>query len=189
MSDDNKSVVDTTPKADAETLARLQKLEEENTKFKNEIKEIAGKRDELKGKLKEIEDKKLIDEGDTKKILGEREKELSELKTQFETVKKKADEFDSYKQTKREGLLAQIKDPDLKLVANEIQGLDKLETFVNKLNPTKIPDVDNGNAGGGTDLTDEQKADAKELGLSDKDYLAVMSHREKAKEKNKLKKD
>jgi phage I-like protein len=160
--------------------AELARLKAENEKFKGEIKTIAGTRDELKSKLKEIEDGKLIEDGKTKELLIEREKELAELKTQFETTKSKAEEYELYKKTKREGLLAELPDEESKTIASDLS-LDKLELFVKKTKGTKPIDVDSGNAGGSLKLTDEQKADAERLGLSEKDYIEVMEHRNKNK--------
>ena len=169
--EDSKPVVDTTKEA---ADAELAKLKAENEKFKNEIKEIAGKRDEFKSKLKAIEDSKLIDEGKKDELLKQKETELTELKTQFDAVKAKADEFDTYKQTKRDGLLAKIPDEKLRKVANEIQGLDSLEMFVETINGEKPATTDNGNAGGAVKLSDAQKKEAEELGLSEEDYIEVI---------------
>jgi len=159
MSDDNKNELDNSKNSvDTEKLA---KLESENEKFKNEIREIAKTRDELKGKLKEIEDSKLIANGEAQKLLELREKELGEIKVNFELVKKQADEYESYKQKKREGLLAEIEDTELKEIAQDLS-LDKLEIFVKKNKGVKLPDVDNGNAGGKLNLTDDERAEVEQ---------------------------
>lgn len=181
--EDSKPVTDVTKEA---ADAELAKLKIENEKFKNEIKDIAGKRDEFKSKLKAIEDGQKMADGKKDELLTEKDKELNDLKTELATVKAKADEFDTYKQTKRDGLLAEIKDEDLKTVANEIQGLDSLEKFVKKINGEKPPDIDNGNAGKAVSLSEEQKAEAAELGMTDDMYIEVMIPRnEKLKNKKK----
>lgn len=180
--EDSKPVVDTTQQA---ADAELAKLKAENEKFKSEIKEIAGKRDEFKSKLKEKEDAEKMAGGKKDELLSEKEKELNELKTQFDSVKAKADEFDLYKQTKREGLLAEIQDEELKTVANEIQGLDSLEKFVKKISGTKPPDVDDGKTGDKVKLSPEQEKDRLELGLSVEDYAEIVIPRnEKLKKKD-----
>jgi predicted RNase H-like nuclease (RuvC/YqgF family) len=184
--EDSKTVVDTTKtSADAERLA---KLETENEKFKNEIREMASKRDELKskrdelqGKLKEIEDGKLMADGKTKELLDAKIKEFEDLNSKFTDVKAKADEYENYKKTKRDGLLAEIKDEELKSIAEDLS-LDKLEIFVKKNKGTKTPDVDGGSAGGKFTLTDAQKAEAKLMNLSESDYYEVQSNRKIKKE-------
>jgi len=176
--EDSNTVADATKTADAERLA---KLETDNEKFKNEIREIASKRDELKSKLKEIEDGKLMADGKTKELLDAKIKEFEDLNSQFTDVKAKADEYENYKKTKRDGLLAEIKDEELKSIAEDLS-LDKLEIFVKKNKGTKTPDVDGGSAGGKFTLTDAQKAEAKLMNLSESDYYEVQSNRKIKKE-------
>ena len=169
-----ETVVDTTKTADAE----LAKLKAENEKFRNEIREIASTRDKLKGDLKAIEDEKLISSGETKKLLEQREKELEEIKGNFDVIKKQADEYESYKKSKREGLLAEIEDEELKTIAEDLS-LDKLEIFVKKNKGVKLPDVDNGNAGNKLKLTDAERAEAKRMGLSESDFMDIQISRQK----------
>jgi len=169
-----EKVVDTTKTADAE----LAKLKAENEKFRNEIREIASTRDKLKGDLKAIEDEKLISSGETKKLLEQREKELEEIKGNFDVIKKQADEYESYKTKKREGLLAEIEDEELKTIAGELS-LDKLEILVKKSKGVKTPDVDNGNAGNKLKLTDAERAEAKRMGLSESDFMDIQISRQK----------
>jgi hypothetical protein len=180
MSDDNKEE----KTADTVTKQEYESAKAEAEKFKNEIRDIAKTRDELKSKLKAIEDSQKMDDGKTKELLDAKIKEYDELNAKFADVEAKANEYETYKKTKRDGLLAEIKDEESKSIAEDLS-LDKLEIFVKKLKGTKAPDVDGGGAGNNKiTLTDEQKAEAKTMGLSEQDYYDVQKDRTKNQKKD-----
>lgn len=111
------------PKADAEVVAK-------KTWTDDEVQKIIKERDSAKKKAQAKDDAekaaleaKMIEEGKTKELLAQREAELAE-------AKKKADEFDLYKASKRNQLLSKLSDDDKEFAVD--MNLDKLEKFVDK---------------------------------------------------------
>lgn len=124
-------------KADAkqETTDVVTEKKQEKVWTDDEVQKIIKERDSAKKKAQAKEEAekaaleaKMIEEGKTKELLAQREAELAE-------VRKKAEEFDNYKNTKREQLLSLLSDDDKEFADG--MSLDKLERFVEK--QTKQP--------------------------------------------------
>lgn len=169
---------------------KLNELSEDSTKYKEvQSKGIFKELEETRKKLQEIEDNKkkqeeadALEKGKFKELAEARQKELDTTKTKLTEVEAKAKEWESYQDTKRKDLLSKIEDEDLKKVGEEIKGLDKLEIFANKITQKESFKPDNGQASGTqVTLTDQQKAEAKRMGVSEKDFIEIMEHRNKNK--------
>jgi hypothetical protein len=118
-------------KADAEQKKEDSSSEQkQKTWTDDEVQKIIKERDTAKKKAQAKDDAekaateaKMIEEGKTKELLAQREAELAE-------AKKKADEYDLYKASKRNQLLSRLSDDDKEFAVD--MNLDKLEKFVDK---------------------------------------------------------
>lgn len=169
---------------------KLNELSEDSTRYKEvQSKGIFKELEETRKKLQEIEDNKkkqeeadALEKGKFKELAEARQKELDTLNTKLTEAEAKAKEWELYQDTKRKDLLSKIEDEDLKKVGEEIKGLDKLEIFANKITQKEPFKTDNGQASGTqVTLTDQQKAEAKRMGVSEKDFIEIMEFRNKNK--------
>lgn len=84
----------------------------------------------LEGKQKPEHLEKLIKERD------EAKQKFRELTEQFNSYKAKAEEWDTYKTNRKEKLLKDIEDEEIKSIASKLD-IEDVEAFINKLNSDK----------------------------------------------------
>jgi len=140
--------------------------------------------DDINLRLKTDDETKLAEQGKLKELLDLREKELSESKSKISTLESKANAYDELEKQEREAAkerLGEKWDDDYNTIP--IRTLRKIISTVS------IPNAigsDNG-AGAfkiGISLTEVQKKDAKEKGMSEeiyKDYLKTIDERAEKK--------
>ncbi len=163
MSDDNTI----TAEQYAELKAQLDKEKSDKEFQIAEAKKAFEKRDELKQKLEAIEKEKLESTNQFQDLYKKEQENSTTLKSQLEEVLPYKEKWTSYETARRETLLNDIDDPDLKKVGEKME-LSDLETFAVKI---KKPTVSTDSArGGGKIEYDGKKWD--ELSSDDKEKLS-----------------
>lgn len=145
--------------------------------LKKEIKSYKEKLEKIDTDTRKAEEDKLKAQGELQKLLDAKEKEIEDLN---KTLKPKADAFEQFKVSKIEQAKKTLGDKWDEEYSNlSLTALDKIINTISAKNPD--PNPDGGPNGKKAELTDNQKIEAKTMGLSDEQYLEVMSKR-KAKQ-------
>jgi DNA repair exonuclease SbcCD ATPase subunit len=132
-----------------------------------EAKKAFEKRDEFKKQLEAIEKEKLESTNQFQDLYKKEQERSSTLEKQLEELNPFKDKWTSYETARRETLLKEIEDADLKEVGAKMELLD-LEKFATKIKKPVLP-TDGGRGGGSFDY-DGKKWD--ELSSDDKEKLS-----------------
>lgn len=124
-----------------EQTSKLAELEEKLKKVDNteHFEKVKKERDEAKRKLKEIEEAEATAKGEFEKLANDRLAELEAERAEKLTLKEKADKLDSYEKTRREALLKEVTDEELRKVYEKYE-LSDLEIVVAKIRESKPDD-------------------------------------------------
>jgi len=149
-------------------LDRLAHLEKEN-------KDLISQRDKVKDAKRKEEESKLLEEKKYQELITAKDKEI-------ETLKPQVDEYNSYLSSKRDKIKADLGDKykpymdSMKLV-----DLEDLALTLNSKSPD--PNLDRGAPPkkGDIVLSDQQKEEAKVMGLDEETYFNIQKNREKRK--------
>lgn len=169
MSDDNTL----TAEQIAQIKADLDKTKADLEFQKSEAKKAFEKRDEFKKQLETIEEEKLKATNQFQDLYEKEQERATSLEKQLEELNPFKDKWTSYETGRRETLLKEIEDPDLKKVGEKMELLD-LETFTAKVKKP-ILNTDGGRSGGGSfnyegkKWDDLQSKDKEELSKSNPD--------------------
>lgn len=164
MSDDNTI----TAEQYEELKAKLEKVNSDLEFQKTEAKNAFTKRDELKQKLEAIEKEKLETNNEFKTLYEKANEEKGTLLKQIEELNPFKERWTSYETARKETLLKDIEDPDLKKVGEKLDLLD-LETFAEKVKKKTVT-TDAGRGGNGNFNFEGKKWD--EISPKDKEELA-----------------
>ena len=149
-------------------LDRLAHLEKEN-------KDLISQRDKVKDAKRKEEESKLLEEKKYQELITAKDKEI-------ETLKPQVDEYNSYLSSKRDKIKADLGEKykpymdSMKLV-----DLEDLALTLNSKSPD--PNLDKGAPPkkGDIVLSDQQKEEAKVMGLDEETYFNIQKNREKRK--------
>ena len=154
----------------------------------SDLKTERVKRQDLEKRLQSIEDReklaeeeKLKQQGELQKLVDAKQKEIDELKSQSAVLKSKADEFDLLEQQERETAkktLGEKYDPDYDNIP--IKTLRKIISTISTPNAIEM------DSGGGqkpkpTELSETEKAQAKQMGLSEDAFKQFKKRQEELK--------
>lgn len=149
--------------------------------LKNELKSLKDKNQSYELERKKAEEAKLKEQGDLQKLLDAKEKELEELNAKVKNLETKATAFDELENQERADAKKTLGD-------NWDEGYNDIpiKTLRKLVNTVKTPSAIGSDNGGGekpkpTELTNEQKAQAKQMGLSDEGYSQYLKKREERK--------
>ncbi|OGU83149.1 MAG: hypothetical protein A2W11_13115 [Ignavibacteria bacterium RBG_16_35_7] len=144
--------------------------------------ELTKELDLLKATQQKEQDEKLKEDGKLKELLEIKEKEILSIKAELETTKSKAGEWDNYQSNKRKILIDKIPEAD-RLQSFNSMLLEDLEKLSEKFS---IKPPINTNNGGGippkpNELTETEKSQAKQMGLSEDGYKLFKKRQEELK--------
>ena len=166
MSDDTMTAEQLKEKLDT-TNAELEKLKSQAEFEKSEAKKAFEKRDELKKRLDALEKEGLEKENQFKPLYEKSEAEKSELKKQLDELSPFKDKWTTYESSRRETLLKEVEDAELKEVAGKLDLID-LEKFTAKIKKAPLP-TDAGRSGEGIIDVSGKKWD--DISSADKEKL------------------
>lgn len=163
MSDDNNITAE-----QLEALkADLEKTRADLEFQKTEAKKAFEKRDEFKKQIDAIEEEKLKATNQFQDLYKKEQERASTLEKQLEELNPFKEKWTSYETARRESLLKEIEDADLKKVGEKMDLLD-LETFTAKVKKP-IVNTDGGRSGGGSFNYEGKKWD--DISSKDKEEL------------------
>lgn len=163
MSDDNNITAE-----QLEALkADLEKTRADLEFQKTEAKKAFEKRDEFKKQIDAIEEEKLRATNQFQDLYKKEQERASTLERQLEELNPFKEKWTSYETARRESLLKEIEDADLKKVGEKMDLLD-LETFTAKVKKP-IVNTDGGRGGGGSFNYEGKKWD--DISSKDKEEL------------------
>lgn len=163
MSDDNTLTAEQIEQIKAD----LEKTKSDLEFQKSEAKKAFEKRDEFKKQLEAIEEEKLKATNQFQDLYKKEQERALTLEKQLEELNPFKDKWTSYETARRESLLKEIEDPDLKKVGEKMELLD-LETFTAKVKKPIVP-TDGGRGGNGSFNYEGKKWD--DISSKDKEEL------------------
>jgi len=186
--DNNQQIIDDENK----NSENLENNDDANIEKKGVLKELLSERkarqelkkelDELKAKQQKEQDDKLKEDGKLKELLEKKEQELLTIKSELDQAKSKANEWDGYQSAKRKSLIDKIPEAD-RLESFNLLPLSDLEKLTEKFSVKPAIGTD---GGGGTppkpnELTEAEKGQAKQMGLSEDGYKLFKKRQEELK--------
>lgn len=175
----------------------LENADDTNIEKKGVLKELLAERklrqdlqktvETLKAAQQKEQDEKLKEDGKLKELLEIKEKELLAVKNELEQAKSKAGEWDNYQSSKRKLLIDKIPEAD-RLQSFNSMPLEDLEKLSEKFAPKDPINTDTGNGKSPKvgELTEAEKAQMKQMGLSEDGFRQFRKKQEeiqKSKEK------
>lgn len=121
---------------------RLSEVSAQKNAFKEEAEKANAKLAEYEADKKKVRDAQLIEDGEFKTAIAERDATIETLTTERDTAVKK---WDNYESVRREAKTSGLTDED-KAMAMKIEDLTDFESFVDRISETKLPSADNRNA-------------------------------------------
>ncbi len=159
-----------------ELIDIIRSTRSEAKKYRLELKKLKDEIIQFNSEKEKKEQQKKIEE-------GKKDEVIAELQKQIDSLKPEADEFKNYKSAKKELLKQKAGDKWL----DSMGGLPiaDLEILVEKLAAPNAVGVVSGNGKppGGINLTDEEKSQAKAMGLSEESFVRFKETSEKLKRK------
>lgn len=158
-----------------ELIGMIKDLRSENAKRRIDYKGVEEKLSAYEKEKAEADEKKKLDE-------GKKDELLREYKKKIETLEPKANDFEAYTKAKQEAAKDKLKDKWKESYSNlPLADLEELTDALTK--KVEVADVEKG---GGTppkkiSLTEEQKKDAQQKGLSEESYIELLADLEKKK--------
>jgi len=158
------------------------KVVEQRQEAKLKVKELESSISSINAKLREFEEADSIKRGDYEKIINDLKTENGTLKTELEQTKVKASEWDNYQSAKRKTLIDKIPEAD-RLESFNLLPLGDLEKLTEKFSVKPAIGTD---GGGGTppkpnELTETEKSQAKQMGLSEDGFRQFKKKQEEIK--------
>jgi hypothetical protein len=146
--------------------SEVQKIIKQRQEGKEEREKLAKELDAFKEKERKELEAKQIEDGKSKELLTQKEKELQEKDKALAEQKKVLDEIEAERKTQKESLINKLTDETDKKVAVEIKDLSTLTAFVEKQTKTKV--------------TPYSKASSSERGKDEPKSLAEVLERGRA---------
>lgn len=186
--DNNPNIIDD----ENEDLKNLDNNDDTNIEKKGVLKELLAERrarqelkrelDAIKAERQKEQDEKLKEEGKLQELLAKKEQEIASLKSELEGHKTKSMEWDNYQTLKRKTLLDKIPEED-RLESFNILPLSDLEKLVEKFSTKPPIDIDSGNGKPPklNELTEAEKSQAKQMGLSEDGFRLFKKRQEEIK--------
>lgn len=155
------------------TKAEMDKLKSDLEYQKSEAKKAFEKRDEFKQELEKLKNADLEKQNQFKELYEKEKENSTNLSKQLDELNPFKEKWTSYEKSRRETLLNEVKDEELKTVAQKLE-LTDLEKFAEKLKGTKLPtEAGRGGTGNfnyeGKKWDDLQSKDKEELHKSQPD--------------------
>lgn len=149
---------------------------------KKKVEELESSITSINAKLKEFEEADNKKKGDYDKIINDLKTENGTLKTELDQAKSKASEWDNYQSVKRKVLIDKIPEADRLNSFNQMP-LEDLEKLTERFSVKSAIPTD---GGGGTppkptELTETEKSQAKQMGLTDDGYKQFKKRQEELK--------
>ena len=124
---------------------RFQEVVQSKNDMAAELGKLQAQIDKMNADNKSKAEAKLVEDGKLKEALGIMTQER-------DSYKSKADQWSAYQTSKRETLMSKVTNDDDKSIAEGLQDLNKLESFVNRVTKRDVPSTstaraDSGNTG------------------------------------------
>jgi hypothetical protein len=121
---------------------RFQEVVQSKNDMASQLGKLQAQIDKMNADNKTKQEAKLVEDGKLKEALGIMTEERNSYKTQ-------ADQWNQYQTNKRETLMSQVTNDDDKSIAEGLQDLNKLESFVNKVTKSNTPSTSTARASSG----------------------------------------
>ena len=173
MAEANELTVEQLQQKLTELESKVTTLATDKEYWEKEAKGAFEKRDGFKKQLESIEKEKLESTNQFQDLYKKEQERATTLEKQLEEVKPFKERWTNFETTRKESLLKDIEDPDLKEVGKKYE-LEDLEILVAKIKKPILP-TDGGRSGGGSfnyegkKWDDLQSKDKEELSKSNPD--------------------